>query len=80
LIHGRSLRLTVNDPGAIPLLLAALSGSDCVAEQIGPRSLHVWPQWLVSAADAVQAPIELRFFARAWEAAHPGVLIALLVV
>jgi hypothetical protein len=74
------MRLTVNDPSAIPSLLAALSGTDCVAERIGPRSLDVWPRWLVGAADAVQAPIELRFFARAWEAAHPGVLVALLVV
>jgi hypothetical protein len=70
------MRLTVNDPRAIASLLAALRAGDCIADQAGPRSIDVRPQWLTDAVDAGQAPIELSFFARAWAAAHPGLVVA----
>jgi hypothetical protein len=65
------MRLTVDDPAAIPPLLAALRAADCLAGRSGPRSIDVWPLWVVGADDLVQAPIELRFFVRAWAAANP---------
>lgn len=71
------MRLTINDSAAIPSLLAALRAGDCLAAQTGPRSIDVWPRWLRDGADAVQAPIELSFFARAWQATHPGLVVAL---
>jgi hypothetical protein len=71
------MRLTVDDPAAIPPLLAALRAADCLAEQSGPRSIDLWPLWVAGADDLAQAPIELGFFVRAWEATNAGVSVTL---
>jgi hypothetical protein len=70
------MRLTVDDPAAIRPLLAALRAADCDAEQTGPRTIAVWPLWVADADDAAQAPIELGFFVRAWDAGKAGVMLA----
>jgi hypothetical protein len=69
------MRMTVDDPRAMPSLLAALREGDCVAALAGPASVVVQLPWLVSAEDARQARVELGFFARAWEAANAGVTL-----
>jgi hypothetical protein len=69
------MRLIVNDPNAVPELVAALRDGDCLAEQEGEATVAVGFPWLRQTADARQAQIELAFFARAWEATHPGLEI-----
>lgn len=71
------MRLTVDDPAAIPPLLAALRAADCVAEQTGPRRIDLWPLWVAGADDLAQVPIELGFFVRAWEADNAGATVRL---
>jgi hypothetical protein len=71
------MRLTVSDPVAIPALVAALRAGECVAEHAGSDGVDVLFPWLAGPADARQALIELAFFARTWEAMHPGVQIRL---
>lgn len=71
------MHLTVNDPSAVPALVAALRAGDCVAEHAGDGDIDVLFPWLARAVDARQAVIELAFFARTWEALHPGVEIRL---
>jgi hypothetical protein len=71
------MRLTVDDPAAIPPLLAALRAADCLADRTGPRSIDLWPLWVTGPDDLAQAPIELAFFVRAWEAANAGVSVTL---
>jgi hypothetical protein len=71
------MRMTVDDPRAMPSLLAALREGDCVADRAGPTSVEVRLPWLVGAEDARQAKVELAFFARAWEAANAGVTLSL---
>jgi hypothetical protein len=69
------MRLTVNDPTVLPSLLAALRRDECVVDQVGPDSAEVVFPWLRTADDARQAVVELVFFARAWEATHPGLRV-----
>jgi len=71
------MRLTVNDPLAIPGLVAALRAGECVAEAVGDDGVDVLFPWLGGGSDARQALVELAFFARSWEALHPGVQIRL---
>jgi len=73
------MRMTVNDPSAIPSLVAALRDGACVAERVGPATVAVRLPWLDGPEDAKQAPVELAFFARAWAAAHSGVTVELSV-
>jgi hypothetical protein len=69
------MRMTVDDPKAMPSLLAALREGDCTADQAGPTTVDVRLPWLVDVEDARQAKVELAFFARAWEAANAGVTL-----
>jgi hypothetical protein len=71
------MRLTVNDPAAIPSLLAALGESECVADHVDHDALEVLFPWLATNADVQQAMIELAFFVRTWEDANPGVTVGL---
>jgi hypothetical protein len=71
------MRLTVNDPAAIPALVAALRSSECLAESAGGGTVEVLFPWLEERADARQAVVELSFFTRTWEALHPGLHIRL---
>jgi hypothetical protein len=71
------MRMTVDDPRAIPSLLTALRDGDCVVDRAGPTSVEVHVPWIVGAEDARQAKVELAFFARAWEAANAGVTLSL---
>ena len=72
------MRMNVNDPRAIPSLIAALRDGACVADQVGPATVAVRFPWLVSREDARQARVELAFFLRAWAAAHEGVTVELI--
>ena len=69
------MRLTVSDPSAIPALVAALHAAECVAEVVGDAAVDVLFPWLAGNTDARQALVELAFFARTWEALHPGVQV-----
>ena len=69
------MRLTVSDPAAVPDLLAALRRSECVAARAARSSIDVAFPWVGTLAEARQGLVELAFFARAWEAMHPGVTI-----
>jgi hypothetical protein len=71
------MRLTVSDSAAIPELLAALRRGQCVADRGEHASVEVAFPWATTLWEAQQAIVELAFFARAWEAAHPGVSIHL---
>ena len=71
------MRMNVNDPSAIPSLIAALRDGACVADRVGPATVAVRLPWLVSLEDARQARVELAFFVRAWAAAHSGVTVEL---
>jgi hypothetical protein len=71
------MRLTVNDPTAVPALVAALRSHECLAEAGDGGAIEVLFPWLEELADARQAVIELAFFTRTWEALHPGVQISL---
>ena len=70
------MRLTVSDPAVIPDLLAALRRGDCVADRAADGIEVAFP-WVATIADARQAIVELTFFARTWELAHPGLSVAL---
>jgi hypothetical protein len=70
------MRLTVSDPGAIPDLLTALRRGDCVADRTAGGVDVAFP-WVATLVDARQAIVELTFFARTWELAHPGLSVAL---
>ena len=70
------MRLTVSDPDAIPDLLTALRRGDCVADRAADGVDVAFP-WVATLSDARQAILELTFFARAWELAHPGLSVAL---
>jgi hypothetical protein len=69
------MRLSVSDPELIPALVESLRANDCVAEPMGSDQVAVLFPWLRGPHDARQALLELRFFARAWEALNPGVEI-----
>lgn len=71
------MRLVVSDPAAIPDLLAALRRGNCVAAGSADGVEVAFP-WVATLADARQAIVELTFFARAWELAHPGLSVVLL--
>ena len=71
------MRLTVNDPTAIPALVAALQAGECLAEPASGGIVEVLFPWLEKRADAQQAIVELAFFARTWEALHPGLEVRL---
>ena len=70
------MRLKVTDPAAIPALVDALRAGDCVVEPVDDGVDVLFP-WIAGASDARQALVELVFFARTWEALHPGVQIRL---
>ena len=70
------MRLVVSDPAAIPDLLAALRRGNCVADGAADGVEVAFP-WVATIADARQAIVELTFFARAWELAHPGLSVGL---
>jgi hypothetical protein len=70
------MRVTVSDPAAIPDLIAALRRGNCVAADAADGIEVAFP-WIATPADARQAIVELTFFARAWELAHPGLSLAL---
>jgi hypothetical protein len=69
------MRLSVSDTATIPALVAALRAAECEAHPHEQGGVDVLFPWLRDAHDARQAAIELRFFARTWEALHPGVEI-----
>ncbi|HZG35968.1 MAG TPA: hypothetical protein VEY87_08980 [Gaiellaceae bacterium] len=71
------MHLAVNDPDAVPALVAALRSGACSAEPAGDAGVRVGIPWLRGADDAAQAEIELTFFVRAWESLHPGLRISL---
>jgi hypothetical protein len=71
------MRLTVTDPAAVPALVAALQAGECLAEAAGGAAVEVLFPWVEERADAHQAIVELHFFARTWEALHPGVRVQL---
>ncbi len=71
------MRLTVSDPTVVPSLLDALRRGECVADEVGPNTVDIVFPWLTNGEDARQAMVELHFFARTWEAAHPGVRVRL---
>jgi hypothetical protein len=71
------MRLTVNDASAVPALLAALRDADCIAAHAGPNTLDVQFPSVESADHVGPALAELVFFARAWEAVHPGLRVSL---
>jgi uncharacterized membrane protein (UPF0127 family) len=73
----KSMRLTLNDPKAVPALLEALRAGECLAEAVGEGVIDVLVPWIMEARDARQALMELHFFARTWEALHPGLRISL---
>jgi hypothetical protein len=70
------MRLTVNDASAMPALLHALRDRDCLAVYVGRNTLDVLFPWVESGDDdAGEALTELVFFARVWEACHPGLRV-----
>jgi hypothetical protein len=71
------MRLTVSDPNAVPALVEALQAGECLAEPAGDGVVEVLFPWIAGARDAQQALLELLFFARTWEALHPGLQISL---
>ena len=71
------MRLTVSDPSVAPALIEALRACECLAEAVGDGVVEVLFPWIAGARDAQQALLELRFFARTWEAMHPGVQVTL---
>ena len=70
------MRLTVSDPAAIPELVTALRRGECVADHAGDGVDVAFPG-VATLADARQAIVELTFFVRTWELAHPGLSVAL---
>lgn len=71
------MRLTLNDPAAVPAFVAALRASECLAEPAGDAAVDVLFPWVEHSGDARQALVELTFFARVWEALHPGIQVRL---
>lgn len=69
------MRLTVSDPAAIPDLLAELRRTGCAAAAGAAGAIDVAFPWVWTVDDARQAIVELVFFARACEAAHPGLRV-----
>jgi hypothetical protein len=70
------MRLTLNDASAVPALVSALRAAGRPVALAGPNTLEVELRTGERPADRARAVTELVFFARAWEAAHPGVRIS----
>jgi hypothetical protein len=65
------MKIRVSHPDLAPDLVAALNETDCLAARIALDMVEVFVPWLTDDCDPRQAVAELRFFVRAWGAAHP---------
>jgi hypothetical protein len=63
--------IRISHPDLAPDLVDALNETDCLAARIAPDTVEVFVPWLADGADLRYAATELRFFVRAWGAAHP---------
>ena len=63
--------IRISHPDLAPDLVDALNETDCLAARIAPDTVEVFVPWLTDDADPRYAAAELRFFVRAWGAAHP---------
>ena len=69
-----TLTLELSDEELLGDLMGTLARHGCFADRIAPHACRiVYPRtWT-----AREAQLELRFFLRAWEANHPGVVAVL---
>jgi hypothetical protein len=65
-----TMRVRISEPALLPVLVAALLQSGCVATMLGDDSCVVVH---VHAADAAEARREVTFFLGAWQLGHSGV-------
>jgi hypothetical protein len=65
------MMIRISHPDLAPDLVDALNETDCLAARIAPDTVEVFVPWLADGADPRYAAAELRFFVRAWGAAHP---------
>ena len=70
------MRVTVSDSAAIPEILVELRRSGCVAAASAGGAIEVAFPWVETLDEARQALVEFVFFARACEAARPGLRVA----
>ena len=63
--------IRISHPDLAPDLVDALNETDCLAARTAPDTVEVFVPWLADGADPRYAATELRFFVRAWGAAHP---------
>lgn len=59
----------ISQPDELDVLTDALEAADCLPVRVAENSLSVLH---LSALDEREARIELSFFIRAWQVAHPG--------
>jgi hypothetical protein len=69
-----ALKLELSDEELLADLMGTLARHGCLADRIGSHACRIaYPRtWT-----AREAQLELRFFLRAWQANHPGVVAVL---
>ena len=65
------MMIRISHPDLAPDLVDALNETDCLATRVAPDTVEVLVPWLADDVDLGYAAAELRFFVRAWGAAHP---------
>jgi hypothetical protein len=69
-----AFKLELSDEKLLGELMNALAGHGCLADRVAPNVCRiVYPR----AWTPREAQLELRFFVRAWQANHPGVVAVL---
>ncbi|HET8653580.1 MAG TPA: hypothetical protein VFM13_13540 [Gaiellaceae bacterium] len=68
------MRVQLSDSACLPPLVDDLLRGGCLPTQIDETTLEVFHPL---ADDPEEARVELAFFLRAWESAHPGVELTL---
>ena len=66
------MRVHVSDPSFLAALVEDLLRGGCVPSRVDYETVDVIHP---DAVDAREAQTELRFFLRAWQSRHPGVLV-----
>jgi hypothetical protein len=68
------VRVHVSDPSLLAALVEDLLRGGCAPSRVNHETVDVIHR---DAVDAREAQTELRFFLRAWQSRHPGVLVTL---
>lgn len=74
MVDNRPMRVELSDSACLSPLVDDLLRGGCLPTRVDETTLEVFHPY---ASDAEEAQIELAFFLRAWQSAHPGVQLTL---